>query len=470
MATPRQIDANRRNAQKSTGPRTEEGKERARLNGVTHGMTATFDILPGEDAEAYQERLDAFIADLKPRNAFERELVERIVRASWLLDQVERVHVARLTDIVHEAAGGETLPGEANLLPAGLDDASLAARTVFEDSRECERFRNDELSCQRALLRAIETFLKTRQASRSDKSIPTGVGVVSGTGRPAPADRRIGQNEPNSEPIILIDDEPIATAEAGILRNEPSFATIEPGILRNEPSFATAEAAILRNEPSFATVESGIWQSEPNFDSTESGIWQSEPNFEPIILIDDEPIATAEPVILRNEPKFAAAESGIWQSEPNFACFNDAKDFDEHTHKAKVLPQADRRSYLSVRPRCRDRRHEQHASLIAARPTRTFTSARRLSNDRRRRGCIRRRALVRLRSTRWIESQHDPPRRSHTRNYQLTSGPWRGLLDIAPDIVRLSTDVLVGTSRSGIVYVLCRVGRCYSSGPCGNLI
>ena len=141
MTTPRQIEANRRNAQKSTGPRTKEGKERARLNGVTHGMTATFDILPGEEAEAYKERLDAFMADLKPRNAFERDLVERIVRAHWLLERVERAHVACLTDIMLKAVGGETRPGEADPQLAGLDDASTAARVAFEDSRECERFR-----------------------------------------------------------------------------------------------------------------------------------------------------------------------------------------------------------------------------------------------------------------------------------------------------------------------------------------
>jgi len=328
MTTPRQIDANRRNAQKSTGPRTKEGKERSRLNGVTHGMTATFDILPGEDAEAYEERLDAFTADLKPRNAFERDLVERIVRASWLLERAERAHVARLTDIMLEAAGGETQPGEADPQLAGLNAASAAARLAFEDSRECERFRNYELSCERALLRAIETFLKTRQAGHAGKPVPTGVGVESGTGRPAPADRRIRQSESISEPINLVDDKPIASAEPGIS-----------------------------------------------------------------------------------------------QSEPNFACINDAKEFDDHTHKAKVLPQADRRSYLSARPRCRDRRYEQRASSIAAGPTLTFTSGRRLPNDRRIRGCIRPRALGRERSTRWMESRHDPPRRSHARNYELTSGP-----------------------------------------------
>ncbi len=69
MATPRQIEANRRNAQKSTGPRTAEGKDRSRFNGVTHGMTAKFDVLPGEDGAALTGRIDAWTADFQPRTS-----------------------------------------------------------------------------------------------------------------------------------------------------------------------------------------------------------------------------------------------------------------------------------------------------------------------------------------------------------------------------------------------------------------
>ena len=90
MTTPRQIEANRRNAQKSTGPRTAEGKDRSRFNGVTHGMTAKFDVLPGEDGAALTGRIDAWTADFRPRNQLERDLVERAARLSWKLERVER--------------------------------------------------------------------------------------------------------------------------------------------------------------------------------------------------------------------------------------------------------------------------------------------------------------------------------------------------------------------------------------------
>ena len=47
MATKAQIKANRENAKKSTGPRTEEGKQRVSLNALKHGLLARDAVLPG---------------------------------------------------------------------------------------------------------------------------------------------------------------------------------------------------------------------------------------------------------------------------------------------------------------------------------------------------------------------------------------------------------------------------------------
>jgi hypothetical protein len=55
MATQKQIEANRRNAQKSTGPKTEAGKATAKFNALKHGMTAEVAVLPHEDKHSYEE-------------------------------------------------------------------------------------------------------------------------------------------------------------------------------------------------------------------------------------------------------------------------------------------------------------------------------------------------------------------------------------------------------------------------------
>ena len=79
------IEANRRNAQHSTGPRTRKGKATASENALTHGLTARMVTLPGEDPQAYGEYRNAIHTDLNPVGTFESELVDRIVTCSWRL-------------------------------------------------------------------------------------------------------------------------------------------------------------------------------------------------------------------------------------------------------------------------------------------------------------------------------------------------------------------------------------------------
>jgi len=118
---------NRRNAQKSTGPRTAAGKDRSRFNALKHGMTAKTPVLPGEDAEALQRRRDAWTADLAPGNAVEQYFVDRAVQASWQLDRADRADVARLTALIHSATDDQAL--------RQAEDAEALGRRLFWDRR-----------------------------------------------------------------------------------------------------------------------------------------------------------------------------------------------------------------------------------------------------------------------------------------------------------------------------------------------
>ncbi|MGE3855189.1 MAG: hypothetical protein AB7K09_25885, partial [Planctomycetota bacterium] len=83
------IEANRRNAQRSTGPRTAAGKERSSRNGWRHGLTATNVVAPDEDAAAFDHyRLDMRLS-LQPANSMEEDLVERIVVTGWKRRRLE---------------------------------------------------------------------------------------------------------------------------------------------------------------------------------------------------------------------------------------------------------------------------------------------------------------------------------------------------------------------------------------------
>ena len=83
MTSYRQIEANRRNALKSTGPKTEVGKQVSRRNAVRHGLTAETVIGALEDAEDYKAFEIAVIADYHAQSAVERELVLRLASLLW---------------------------------------------------------------------------------------------------------------------------------------------------------------------------------------------------------------------------------------------------------------------------------------------------------------------------------------------------------------------------------------------------
>jgi hypothetical protein len=85
MTSVRQIEANRRNALKSTGPKTEAGKQASRCSAVRHGLTAETVIGALEDAEDYKAFEAAIIADYDAQSAVERELVLRLASLLWRL-------------------------------------------------------------------------------------------------------------------------------------------------------------------------------------------------------------------------------------------------------------------------------------------------------------------------------------------------------------------------------------------------
>jgi hypothetical protein len=85
MTSFRQIEANRRNATKSTGPTSEEGKHRSRQNAVRHGLCAETVVEIAEDIDDYRGFEAAVIADYDARTAVERELVLRLASLLWRL-------------------------------------------------------------------------------------------------------------------------------------------------------------------------------------------------------------------------------------------------------------------------------------------------------------------------------------------------------------------------------------------------
>ncbi len=88
MTSQEQTEANRRNALKSTGPKSTKGKDRARLNALKHGLLAKDIVLPCEDEQDFEGLRRALITELRPEGTLEEQFAERIVACLWRLRRV----------------------------------------------------------------------------------------------------------------------------------------------------------------------------------------------------------------------------------------------------------------------------------------------------------------------------------------------------------------------------------------------
>jgi hypothetical protein len=144
MTSLRQIESNRRNAQRSSGPKTDSGKARAAQNAVRHGLTAETVITLLEDPDDYQAFELAVTADYDAETALERELVLRLASLLWRLRRATAIETG-LLQIQHELlpAPGEAPPPrsapECDIIPIFQPDQAavpLPAREASHDGND----------------------------------------------------------------------------------------------------------------------------------------------------------------------------------------------------------------------------------------------------------------------------------------------------------------------------------------------
>ncbi len=90
MATEKQIEANRRNAARSTGPKTEAGKARSRANATTHGLAAELPVADAERSPDFDDRRAKWAAEVRPEGELAGWALDRAVAASMRIDSCER--------------------------------------------------------------------------------------------------------------------------------------------------------------------------------------------------------------------------------------------------------------------------------------------------------------------------------------------------------------------------------------------
>ena len=94
ISTSKKIEANRKNAKRSIGPRTVRGKLHSRLNALKHGAFSNHRLLPGEVEKDYAQLSTFVFRDAKPKTAIEVMVVDQIVGGIWRLRRVEQAEHA----------------------------------------------------------------------------------------------------------------------------------------------------------------------------------------------------------------------------------------------------------------------------------------------------------------------------------------------------------------------------------------
>jgi hypothetical protein len=139
MATEAQIAANRLNAQRSTGPRTAEGKAVVAQNAVKHGLLAREGVLRGEDGEEFERHREALLEQLNPAGPLEAILAARIVDLTWRLQRAAQDRNETFGALYDRHTAGTPEPAERGATLGRMLLEDYSGEAVLERLLRCER-------------------------------------------------------------------------------------------------------------------------------------------------------------------------------------------------------------------------------------------------------------------------------------------------------------------------------------------
>ncbi len=161
-------EINRQNAQRSTGPKTEDGKRRSSRNAFKHGLTAKFTLPSNERQRDFQEFLDAYLDRFRPADAVEAELVHTIAVSRWRLRRI-----ANLESNFIEIERSRSQQALAQEFPASTPDLEFALlfQRLAENASGLALLLRYESSLTRTHDRALKQ-LELLQKSRNEATEP----------------------------------------------------------------------------------------------------------------------------------------------------------------------------------------------------------------------------------------------------------------------------------------------------------
>src|SRR5690349_9799457 len=156
--------ANIQNSQHSTGPKTEDGKSRVVLNGLSHGLTGQTVVLPSDDLAAYNKFTQQFHDELKPSGVLESQLVQTISDTYWRLNRVTSMENSLFSLSIDDQPNQGPTPEDVDVLAKLSLYESRLNRKLEKAKAELKQLQQERKQAVREALVNAAEVLKMKQA------------------------------------------------------------------------------------------------------------------------------------------------------------------------------------------------------------------------------------------------------------------------------------------------------------------
>ena len=236
MSSKAQIEANRQNAQKSTGPKTEEGKAAVSQNAIKHGLTARQDVIATESQELYDLRRDQMLEELNPTGLIEKMLAERIVSLSWRLDRAATMQTDALNSMMvdqcyfpssaaEHATSPRSYPTRSEYFTPNTDLLlGCAVRNDIRDNKVLDRLLMYERRIERSLYKTMAELRDIQKSRKQSQSRTTEEKSIVRQSKEFTLDSDSGPQQPGNEPTRTYSPETSHTqTQKENMQNKPNL-------------------------------------------------------------------------------------------------------------------------------------------------------------------------------------------------------------------------------------------------------